>query len=659
MAQISQQLYDLCRRENKPKNRFALTIGEKTHFVLFAQDFVWGPAKDSIKREIDRLAHDVEQAANNSSENSVKIPIYYALGEYYQNYKDHEELTTKCELYYERVIQLGSNDPRFINEVAYANRGIAVNRVFQSRYEEAALLLNKALYLFSLRKDTAGMASSRSLKAVLYSSLQLYEQAINEYRHIFDLVVTHDKNQKRRDRYFFENYQDRIFAFLSWYELSHETEQLDSADYYIEKLSHQYNKAGNENLSSHYFLLGFRHFLGNDYQKAIIYIDSSLATPEYYEEINSGKYIYKGLSLLKLGRKKEAMRFLKDIQSANVEHYLKEIVYTALYKNALAENKLLEAFRFRESAYRYKDSAALITQRAKVFEITQKFSVMEKEVAIKNLEILASKKEQQRNKVIWLFLITSVSLLLLIIVLYTIGRARRIKTLEAEALLEKEKSDKETIIRLQERELQKARNRIIFRLRKRISRDLHDELSSSLAGLRYYVNDLRLKEKDVQSKNILLNVEQEVDSVYKQARQYMHNLNSGIDEAVGKLTPFLVRIRKNLGEKTDIDIRLKYDKVEVETKLNANQQNQLTLLIKEATTNILKHAQATVVEIVISFADNRCFFSISDNGIGFNKENLKSGLGLESMEIRIRRIKGRLQTSSSNQGTKIEGWFPL
>lgn len=659
-AQISNELYNRCPEKKRPKNRWALTSADKRYFVSDIQYFNLKSDSIDVSPEIEKLARDLVQEARASTNRAERILNYFALGEYHQFYKSRVDHGGEQALYYYgKVIQLAGNDPRFAKEVAYAARGSAVYRVQKSNYEEAAKLLLSSLSAFKQLGDTVGMVATHSFNAALYSSLELYEKTIQEYNTVLSLSGYYKKDPASRDLLLQECYSDVALAYLGWYERQKLKPLVDSADVYINRCYHYNGEMKETFRSCCYFLFGYRNYLLGRYKIAMSFIDSSLASREVYEELIPAKKIYRGLCLLKLGRSKEAKKVLVNANSFQVEHSLKELVYNTLYQDALEHHNLSDAFRFRGLAYVYKDSAAIVSQRGKVFEVSQKYSVMEKEVEIKNLEIANGKKEQQRKTVVWIFAITCVSMLLVIIGLYTISRARKIKTLQTQALLEKEKRNKEDIIRLQERDLQRARKRVIFSLRKKISRDLHDELSSSLAGLRYYVNDLKLKENDHQTKDLLQNVEQEVESVYRQARDYMHNLNMGIDEAVGKLSPFLQGISKDLSERKGIDIRLKYDKAEIDEKLNPNQQNQLTLLLKEATTNILKHSGASIVEIMIVCINNRCEFSIADNGRGFEKQMLEKGLGLESMEIRIRRIKGTLQIHSSEKGTKIEGRFPL
>lgn len=79
-------------------------------------------------------------------------------------------------------------------------------------------------------------------------------------------------------------------------------------------------------------------------------------------------------------------------------------------------------------------------------------------------------------------------------------------------------------------------------------------------------------------------------------------------------------------------------------------------LLQEVINNIIKHAQATVIDIESYFKNGILFLNIKENGIGFEVEENKnkSGMGLNSIYKRIEMINGQLNlTSSPNQGTSI------
>ncbi len=199
----------------------------------------------------------------------------------------------------------------------------------------------------------------------------------------------------------------------------------------------------------------------------------------------------------------------------------------------------------------------------------------------------------------------------------------------------------------------------ISELRKKISRDMHDELSGSLAGLKYYVNDLRLKEKDLNVKQMLENIEKEVSTVYNQAREYMHKLNEGPEKASGDMNVFLQTLTHEFSLKYELKINLNINKEEIECGLSIKQQAQLTLIIKESLTNAIKHSGASHLNINIWFSESTCFFNLSDNGKGFNINSTKKGMGVLNMQLRVEEMKGMVSVKSSPKGTVIEGSFPI
>jgi signal transduction histidine kinase len=83
--------------------------------------------------------------------------------------------------------------------------------------------------------------------------------------------------------------------------------------------------------------------------------------------------------------------------------------------------------------------------------------------------------------------------------------------------------------------------------------------------------------------------------------------------------------------------------------------------IQESVTNILKHAEATSVEIKIKKLPQKIVVKIADNGIGFDpiQARREQSLGLKTMTERIRILKGTISiTSKPGQGTIIQTEIP-
>jgi signal transduction histidine kinase len=85
-------------------------------------------------------------------------------------------------------------------------------------------------------------------------------------------------------------------------------------------------------------------------------------------------------------------------------------------------------------------------------------------------------------------------------------------------------------------------------------------------------------------------------------------------------------------------------------------------IIQEGLRNIAKHAQTSEAHISLVGVDDSINLTIKDNGIGFVKANAKEkqGLGLASMEERVRLIRGDFSIKSKRgKGTVIEVRAPL
>lgn len=80
-------------------------------------------------------------------------------------------------------------------------------------------------------------------------------------------------------------------------------------------------------------------------------------------------------------------------------------------------------------------------------------------------------------------------------------------------------------------------------------------------------------------------------------------------------------------------------------------------LLQEVINNIIKHAQATCIQIDSHLADNILYLRIAENGVGFEPEEIKSkksGMGLNSIYKRIEMINGKLILNSApGEGTSI------
>ena len=184
--------------------------------------------------------------------------------------------------------------------------------------------------------------------------------------------------------------------------------------------------------------------------------------------------------------------------------------------------------------------------------------------------------------------------------------------------------------------------------RERIGRDLHDLLGHTLSMVALK-SDLagRLIDRDPQAARNEIN---EVSRVARDALAQVRRAVTGI-RAAG-LAAELASARLVL--ESD-GVTLRYDAQEV--ALPADLETVLALSLREAVTNIQRHARATLAEVALSSTPGHVVLRIRDNGVG---SAAVPGNGLGGMRERVESRGGRLRIDSTlRQGTCVEIMLPL
>jgi signal transduction histidine kinase len=83
-------------------------------------------------------------------------------------------------------------------------------------------------------------------------------------------------------------------------------------------------------------------------------------------------------------------------------------------------------------------------------------------------------------------------------------------------------------------------------------------------------------------------------------------------------------------------------------------------IVQEALTNVARHAQARHVEVMVTAQDLAFEVTVRDDGVGFEVERLRPGLGLVGMGERAELAGGRLDIESApGAGTTVRARFPV
>jgi two-component system sensor histidine kinase DesK len=206
-----------------------------------------------------------------------------------------------------------------------------------------------------------------------------------------------------------------------------------------------------------------------------------------------------------------------------------------------------------------------------------------------------------------------------------------------------------------EGQLEDANKRIsqllVIQERQRIARDLHDTLGQklSLIGLK---SDLarRVIDKDpIKAKTELLDINQTARIALKEVRDLVSNIQ------VGKLEDELVRVQQILIA-AEIDFRVKGNPVLKETPLLV--ENVLSMCLKEAVNNVVKHSKSTFCHVLIKQSSTELFVQVQDNGVGFYKDGTNTdGNGLRGMRERLEFVNGILEVFE-DEGTTVNIRIP-
>ncbi len=272
--------------------------------------------------------------------------------------------------------------------------------------------------------------------------------------------------------------------------------------------------------------------------------------------------------------------------------------------------------------------------------------------AIQNNNKLLSEKSAQRA--LWLVIISfSSTIIVLAIYLIMLRRSRKAKE-QIEAL--------NNVANMQIIAMEEAKHQAVREEQQRLGQDLHDGLSSSIAGVRHQLETLSMDTDDISLKNKLGTLQAEITAVYEAARNKSHEWFSAAEEQQEQ--SFEQRI-KMLTENALPDVH--YNKeihIDDTSLLRVSADTRIALLrvIQEAVTNIIKHAKAKNVGILIYEEVDNLLLVINDDGKGLGEkilDNGKSTMGLQSIRRRVRYLNGETTIQSNTKGTELIVSIPL
>jgi signal transduction histidine kinase/CHASE1-domain containing sensor protein len=197
--------------------------------------------------------------------------------------------------------------------------------------------------------------------------------------------------------------------------------------------------------------------------------------------------------------------------------------------------------------------------------------------------------------------------------------------------------------------------------RKRIAREIHDDLGQNLLALRIEVSmlDTHARAHPVLAASVRMLLGQ-IDTTMKSVRAIINNLRPPVlDLGLQAAIEWLVgQFRGRSG----IGCTLVIDDAGAEYTLDDERATTVFRIVQESLTNVSRHARATHVEIGLRRVDDRLVVTVADNGIGtFPGDKRKSrSFGLVGIEERLHALNGSFTIDSHpGAGTTLTFSIPV
>jgi signal transduction histidine kinase len=192
--------------------------------------------------------------------------------------------------------------------------------------------------------------------------------------------------------------------------------------------------------------------------------------------------------------------------------------------------------------------------------------------------------------------------------------------------------------------------------RKRIARDLHDDISSKINIISLNSHFLNVKDlSETEIKQITSNIIEVSAKVLESTRRISHDLLPPIFEEFG-IHVAIEELCTNFsnGNFMKIEYQNPYKQV-VFDEIDKNNHLHLFRILQELVNNSIRHGKATKIKIELDKNESERILTYQDNGIGFDVtyESIKKGLGMKNIESRVEFLNGGFKIESVvNQGVK-------
>lgn len=196
--------------------------------------------------------------------------------------------------------------------------------------------------------------------------------------------------------------------------------------------------------------------------------------------------------------------------------------------------------------------------------------------------------------------------------------------------------------------------------RERIARGMHDGLSQLLGFLNLEMQTIETLIRQKKHEKALHEValgRSRIQEAQADVRESILSLRTTLSNHSG-LMQSLQDYIEEFDLHTGIDVKFSFQ-IDNPPPLSPLAELQLVYIIKEALSNVRKHANATQVSVSMNMQNGNLLVLISDNGQGFSTKKKRGHFGLQTMRERAEEVGGRMRFDSHiGKGTRLELVIP-
>jgi signal transduction histidine kinase len=193
----------------------------------------------------------------------------------------------------------------------------------------------------------------------------------------------------------------------------------------------------------------------------------------------------------------------------------------------------------------------------------------------------------------------------------------------------------------------------VYEDRDRLARDLHDNVIQRLFAAGLSLQSIA-GSVAAETANRLQTVIADLDGTIRQVRSTIYELGSA-EIRLGVRAGILSLIRE-LNSVIGFDVRVTFDGP-VDTMISEQLAEHLLAVVREAVTNVGRHARATEAAVFLRVADGQCRLEVIDNGRGLDGAvDNEGGFGLANLRRRAEKLQGRFATETPETGGTTLKW---